>query len=363
MSEQERGDERGSEDHEAHDDVDPAWIYDEVSTEIERVLIGNAEIVEKLTISLLTRGHILLEGVPGVAKTTLANAFARASGLAYNRIQMTPDILPADITGTHVYRENLGEFELERGPVFANVVVADEINRATPKTQSALLEAMEERNVTIRGETLALPEPFMVIATQNPLEMEGVFELPEAQRDRFQLKLTMGLPDHEEERELVRRFDADPTLSSEAVRQVVSAEALLAAREQVAGVHVASPVVDYTLELVEATREHPETAHGASPRATLAFLDTAKARAAINGRAYAVPDDVKALAEAVLVHRVVLTADANLGDVAPGDIIADILERIDPPSAAAEELSGAGDGEPSDSADAEEPAGAEATED
>jgi MoxR-like ATPase len=317
---------------------DPADLYEAISSEVTKVLVGNEEAIEHLTIALLTRGHILLEGVPGVAKTTLANLFARVSGLDYRRIQMTPDILPADITGTYVYRENTGEFKLEKGPVFANVVVADEINRATPKTQSALLEAMQERTVTIRGDTLDLPKPFMIIATQNPIEMEGVFELPEAQRDRFQFKLTMDIPDREDERTIARRFDDNPTLGPEAVDQVVSKETLLSIRERVQDIHVSQPVVDYALDLVTATRTHPETAHGASPRATLAFLDAAKARAAINGRAYAIPDDIKLLAESILVHRLVLSTDADLSDVTPQDVIADILEQIDPPSADTDDL-------------------------
>ena len=322
------------------DGIEPEQLYDTVLAEVQQVLVGNEEAVEHLTIALLTRGHILLEGVPGVAKTTLANLFARVTGLEFRRMQMTPDVVPADVTGTYIYQENIGEFELEQGPVFANVVVADEINRATPNTQSALLEAMQERQVTIRGDTFELPEPFLVIATQNPLEMTGVFELPEAQRDRFQFKLTMDLPGRDDERELVRRFDADPTLDARAVEQVVSLQDVLAAREQVSDVHVASPVVEYILDLVAATREHPETEHGASPRATLAFLDTAKARAAINGRAYAIPDDVKAFAESILAHRLVLSADADLSDVTPAAVVADILERVDPPSADTDDLSG-----------------------
>lgn len=322
------------------DGIEPEQLYDTVLAEVQQVLVGNEEAVEHLTIALLTRGHILLEGVPGVAKTTLANLFARVTGLEFRRMQMTPDVVPADVTGTYIYQENIGEFELEQGPVFANVVVADEINRATPNTQSALLEAMQERQVTIRGDTFELPEPFLVIATQNPLEMTGVFELPEAQRDRFQFKLTMDLPGRDDERELVRRFDADPTLDARAVEQVVSLQDVLAAREQVSDVHVASPVVEYILDLVAATREHPETEHGASPRATLAFLDTAKARAAINGRAYAIPDDVKAFAESILAHRLVLSADADLSDVTPAAVVADVLERVDPPSADTDDLSG-----------------------
>ena len=195
--------------------TEPEAVHEAIEREAARVLIGNEDIVEGITIAALTGGHILLEGVPGVAKTTIANLFARSSGLEYHRIQMTPDILPADITGTHVYREQTGEFELQRGPVFANLVVADEINRATPKTQSALLEAMQEGTVTIEGETLRLPDPFMVIATQNPIEMEGVFTLPEAQRDRFQLKLLVDLPDRDDERELLDRFDTSPRAGPE----------------------------------------------------------------------------------------------------------------------------------------------------
>jgi MoxR-like ATPase len=317
----------------ATDVASPKALYEAISTEIKHVLVGNEQAVEQLTIALFTRSHILLEGVPGVAKTTLANLFARVSGLDYRRIQMTPDILPADITGTYVYRENKGEFELERGPIFANVVVADEINRATPKTQSALLEAMQERKVTIRGDTLDLPDPFIVIATQNPLEMEGVFELPEAQRDRFRFKLTMDLPERTEERELLQRFDDDPELGPDDVEQVVDRSALLAVREQIADIHVADPVVEYILDLVAATREHAETAHGGSPRATLAFLDATKARAGIHGREYVIPDDVKALAESILVHRLVLNTDADLSNVTPEAVVDDILEQVDPPSA------------------------------
>ncbi|QFU82256.1 AAA family ATPase [Natronorubrum aibiense] len=325
--------------HPADDEMSssPEAIYDALRDEIGRVLIGNESAVEHLTVALLTRGHVLLEGVPGVAKTTLANLFARVTGLEYNRIQMTPDILPADITGTHIYRENSGEFALQRGPVFANLVVADEINRATPKTQSALLEAMQERRVTIEGETLALPLPFMVVATQNPLEMEGVFELPEAQRDRFQFKLTIDLPDRTDERELLDRFDDTPDLGPDDVEQVVEMSEVLAARDVVSSVYIAPPVKEYILDLVEATRTHPDVTHGGSPRATLAFLEGAKARAAIHGREYVIPDDVKILAEPTLVHRLVLSTDADLSDVTPAEVIADIVDSIEPPGADAAE--------------------------
>ena len=311
--------------------TDPADIYDAVSTEVSSVLIGNEDVIEMLTVSLLTKGHLLLEGVPGVAKTTIANLFARSTGLSVNRIQMTPDILPADITGTHVYREQTGEFELQRGPVFANLIVADEINRATPKTQSALLEAMQERHVTIEGETLELPTPFMVIATQNPIEMEGTFELPEAQRDRFQFKLTVDLPDRDVERELIHRFDADPDLDAGVVEPAVSADELLAAREAVTDVHVDETVIDYVLDVIDATRRSPLVEFGASPRATLAFLNAGKARATISGRDYVIPGDIKALAEPILAHRLVLSTETELADISMTNVIQDILGTVEAP--------------------------------
>jgi MoxR-like ATPase len=312
--------------------TDPAGLYDDIAAEIGTVLIGKTEIVERLTIAFLTRGHVLLEGVPGVAKTTGANLFARASGLEYNRIQMTPDTLPADITGTHVYQEHTGEFALRKGPVFANVVVADEINRATPKTQSALLEAMQERTVTIDGDTQALPTPFMVIATQNPIEMEGTFALPEAQRDRFQFKLLAGLPTRGEERELLDRFDENPGLGPGDVTEITTPEDLLEARETVEEVYVDPKIKEYALDLVGATREHADIEHGGSPRASLAFLNAGKARAAIKGREYVIPDDVKSLAAPILVHRLVLSTDAELSDVSTEDVVADITESVEPPT-------------------------------
>ncbi|WP_049980138.1 AAA family ATPase [Halolamina rubra] len=327
--------------------TDPAAFHDAVRDEASAVLIGNEEILEGLSIAALTRGHVLLEGVPGVAKTTIANLFARASGLEYNRIQMTPDILPADITGTHIYREPTGEFELQRGPVFANVVVADEINRATPKTQSALLEAMQEGTVTIEGDTLSLPTPFMVIATQNPIEMEGTFALPEAQRDRFQLKLTVDLPDREMERDLFDRFDDQPDIGPSSVSQVVSPEDLEAARAAVAETHVADPVREYILDLVRATRDSPDIEYGASPRATIAFLNAGKAAAAIDGRSYVIPDDIKQLAQPVLRHRLVLSTDAELGGESVDDLISELLDSVPVPEEATRE--GAVADQPADS--------------
>ncbi|WIV68860.1 AAA family ATPase [Natrialbaceae archaeon AArc-T1-2] len=313
--------------------VDPETVHERVRNEVGNVLVGNEVAIEHLSIGLLIGGHVLLEGVPGVAKTTLVKLFSRATGLEYSRTQMTPDTLPADVTGTSIYRENLGEFELQRGPIFANLVLVDEINRATPKTQSALLEAMEEGHVTIETETLELPDPFMVVATQNPIEMEGVFELPEAQRDRFQFKLTIELPDRSTERELLERFDDDPDLGPDDTEQVVNTDDIRSARDLVTDVHVSSPVKSYILNLVAETRSHPDVAQGASPRASLTFLHAAKARAAIRGREYVIPDDVKGLAEPVLTHRLVLNTEAELGDVSPTDVVSSILEAAEPPSA------------------------------
>ncbi len=312
--------------------TDPAGLYENIVAEIGKVLIGKEKIIERLTIAFLTRGHVLLEGVPGVAKTTGANLFARASGLEYNRIQMTPDTLPADITGTHVYQEQTGEFTLRKGPVFANVAVADEINRATPKTQSALLEAMQERRVTIEGDTQSLPTPFMVIATQNPIEYEGTFALPEAQRDRFQFKLLAGLPSRGEERKLLNRFDENPDLGPDDVNKIVTPEDLLAAREFVEEVYVDPKVKEYVLDLVGATRDHSDIEHGGSPRASLAFLNAGKARAAIQGREYVIPDDVKSLAAPILVHRLVLSTDAELSDVSAEAVVAEITDSVEPPT-------------------------------
>jgi MoxR-like ATPase len=310
---------------------EPDEIYRAIRDATGRVLIGNDEAVELLTISLLTRGHVILEGVPGVAKTTIANLFARATGLEYNRIQMTPDILPADVTGTNIYREETGEFELQRGPIFANLVLADEINRATPKTQSALLEAMQERQVTIEGNTLTLPTPFMVIATQNPIEMEGTFELPEAQRDRFQFKISVELPDRSDELAILDQFDREPELAPEDVQQAVTPEDVVKATDSVQATYVDEAVHEYILDIADATRNSQQIKYGASPRASLTFLNASKARAAIHGRDYVIPDDVKALTKPVLVHRLVLSTDVELSDVSAETVVERILDEVEPP--------------------------------
>ena len=309
----------------------PEAFYEKIKQEVEQVLIGNEEVLEGLTISLLTSNHVLLEGVPGVAKTTLANAFARAIGLNHRRIQMTPDILPADITGTQIYREQTGEFELQEGPLFTNMVVADEINRATPKTQSALLEAMQEHNVTIEGQTLALPDPFIVVATQNPIEYEGTFELPEAQRDRFMFKLTVDLPERASELELLDRFDVTPDLSADDIGQAVSIHDLHAAREAVNSVYVDQKIKEYIIDIVTATRTSPQIEYGASPRASLALLNAGKAQAAIRGRDYVIPDDVKGLTHNVLAHRLVLSTEAELSGQPIEEVIGDVTSDVTVP--------------------------------
>jgi len=307
---------------------DPAVLYDRVQQAVDEVLVGNEGVIEGLTVALLTRGHVLLEGVPGVAKTTIANAFSRALGLEYTRIQMTPDVLPTDITGTHVYREPTGQFELRKGPLFGNIIVADEINRATPKTQSALLEAMEEQQVTIEGKTLALPSPFCIIATQNPIEVEGTFELPEAQRDRFALKYVVDLPDRDTESAIVQQFDSAPELGPDTVEAVVTPADVLATRLTASEVYVADPIVEYILYIVHATRDDPSIEHGGSPRASLVFLNAAKARAAIHGREYVLPDDIKTLAKPVLSHRIVRNTDARMSDRSTATILTDLVDSL-----------------------------------
>lgn len=309
----------------------PEEIYTNIREEVSQLLVGNEEAIEGLTIALLTDGHVLLEGVPGVAKTTIANLFAQASNLKYQRIQMTPDVLPADITGTHIYREHLEEFDLQKGPVFANVVLADEINRATPKTQSALLEAMEERQATIEGETFELPDPFIVVATQNPIEYEGTFALPEAQRDRFQFKIVVDLPEQSDEREILRRFDRSPSLEPSGISNVVGPEDIITAQDAVADVYVDDRLYDYILNFVAATREHSAVEYGASPRASLAFLHAGKAAAAIRGRDYVIPDDIKRLAPLVLPHRLVLNTEADISGRNPREVVEEVIETVPTP--------------------------------
>ena len=318
---------------EASADGDPQAVYEALRDRVDDVLVGYEDVVEQVTVALLSEGHVLLEGVPGVAKTTTARLFARASGLQYQRVQMTPDVLPADITGTHVYREDVGDFEVRRGPVFTNVLLADEINRATPKTQSALIESMREQTATIEGDSLPLPKPFLVVATQNPVEYEGTYALPQAQRDRFLFKIVMEIPPREVEKTVLERFTADPTLAPDRIEPAVTPAAISEARQVVRDVHVDARVHDYVLDLMEATRESPATDHGGSPRASLALARASQARAAVDGRSYVIPDDVKRLARPALRHRLVLDADATVRGRTTDDVVEELLGAVETPEA------------------------------
>jgi MoxR-like ATPase len=302
-----------------------------VVDEIASAVVSDRDFLETVLLGFVGRGHVLLEDVPGTGKTLTARCLADALGLSFSRVQFTPDLLPADVTGTHVYDESEGEFEFSPGPIFANVVLADEINRAPPKTQSALLEAMAERQVTVDGETRDLPDPFFVIATQNPVDMEGTFELPEAQIDRFLVKTAMGYPDDEGEVELLRRRRARTDLSPsvEAVLDERSASELRAAPESVT---VDDDILEYEASLVRATRKHGDVDVGVSPRGTQRLFEAARARAATVGREYVTPDDVSRVAEPVLAHRLVLTADARIDGLSKRSIVADVLDEVPVPT-------------------------------
>jgi MoxR-like ATPase len=295
-----------------------------VLREVGRAFIGPEETPRMLLVSLLARGHVLLEGVPGVAKTTLAKAFASTLHCSFKRVQFTPDLLPADITGTYVLSPGTGSFSLREGPIFANVVLGDEINRAPAKTQSALLEAMQEFQTTIDGETRALPRPFMVLATQNPVEQAGTYPLPEAQIDRFLMRLLIGYPSAAEEYAMLERFSGPaPELQS-----VLTPAEILGLQDMVTAVHAEHEIIDFVVRLTAHTRNHQRVFLGASPRASLALLQASKALALLSGRAYVLPDDVKRLARPVLAHRVILTPEAQMEGTQGETVIDDALDRV-----------------------------------
>lgn len=304
-------------------------IADRVRANVERVIVGKTEVIDLLLVALLSEGHVLIEDVPGIGKTMLAKSVARTLGCTFRRIQFTPDILPSDVTGLHFFNQKRQEFEFRPGPIFSQVILADEINRATPRTQSALLEAMEERQVSLEGETFRLPRPFLVLATQNPIELEGTFPLPEAQLDRFLLKLSLGYPSVPEEKTILRRFRSENPL--EELRSVVSAEELVEAQSLCRDVYVSEAVEDYIVSIIRASRQHPAVELGASPRATLALFHTAQALAAIKGRSFVIPDDVKQLAPAVLTHRLITSTQTRLRGQAASDIIAELLHSLPVP--------------------------------
>ena len=314
------------------DVAEASSVCDDVIDAVASAVVVDRQVLKTVLTGVLSRGHVLLEDVPGTGKTLTAQSFATALGLSFKRIQFTPDLLPGDITGSHIYRENEGTFEFTEGPVFSNVVLADEINRAPPKTQAALLEAMSESQVSADGTTYQLPDPFFVIATQNPVEQEGTFALPEAQRDRFQFKLTVEIPQRNDEREILDRFDDDATLGPDAISPVLSPSDVLDLREDVRAIHVADPVKEYILDIVAAVRESTYVDVGASPRASLAFLHAGKARAAIHGREYVIPDDVNAMLEPILSHRLVLSTDAGLSELTVEDVLEDALVNVETPS-------------------------------
>jgi MoxR-like ATPase len=300
-------------------------IAQEVLSEVSRVIVGYGDILQQLFIALLVNGHVLLEGVPGLGKTVMAKTFAKTLGISFRRVQFTPDLLPADITGTKIFDQNEGAFVLQKGPLFANIVLADEINRSAPKTQAALLEAMAERQITIEGETLPLEKPFMVVATENPVEMEGTYPLPEAQLDRFLMKLWLEYPEKEEEVDIMRRQISGDSPSVEAI---TSGEELLAAQKLMNMVYIDDRILKYIRDIVLKTRNHPQIALGCGPRASLVLMKCSKARAAILGRVYVTPDDVRSLVIPALNHRILLKPEAELEGLDVKTVIKNIIEDI-----------------------------------
>ena len=305
-----------------------------VMDRIGEAVITDREFLRTVSTGLLARGHVLLEDVPGTGKTLTAVALADALDLDFNRIQFTPDLLPSDITGSQIYNEQDGEFRFQRGPVFANIVLADEINRAPPKTQSALLEAMDEGQVTVGGTTYDLPEPFFVIATQNPIEQEGTFRLPEAQRDRFVVKTSIGYPDRGGEIDLITRR-ASRNTQMPTVDPVVEASQVTQLRQLPERVGIEESVKAYLVDLARASREDPRVDVGVSPRGIQRFFEASRARALIDGRDYVTPDDIKAIARPVMTHRLVLTAEAGIKGVDAAAVVDEILDSVEVPGAAA----------------------------
>jgi MoxR-like ATPase len=312
-------------------------LVNAVISEVGKRVVGQNYMIERLLVGLLTGGHVLLEGVPGLAKTLTVRTLAETISTSFQRIQFTPDLLPADVIGTQVYDQSTGRFSVKQGPIFANIILADEINRAPAKVQAALLEAMQEKQVTIGGTTYVLEEPFLVLATQNPIEQEGTYPLPEAQIDRFMLKLHIGYPTRDEEKEVLRRMAGKDEIP---VRHVATPEAVMAARKRIGELYMDDRIVDYIVDIVEATRNPKDSGladlaplieYGASPRATLALAQGSRALAFLRDRAYVTPDDVKAIAPDVLRHRVLITYEAEAEDVTSDNVVSRILDAVPAP--------------------------------
>ena len=297
--------------------------------EVHNVIVGYDEVIEGLLISLLAKGHVILEGVPGLAKTLLAKSFAASASCQFSRIQFTPDLVPSDVTGTNIFDQKSGTFSFRRGPVFTQILLADEINRAPPRTQSALLQCMQEREVTIDDTTHSLPEPFFVIATQNPIEMEGVYPLPEAQLDRFLFKLIMRYPEPGDEKSMIRKYASGEKSET---KKAITDELILDLQSHVHRVKLDSKILDYVHEIVQRTRGDERIMLGASPRAALYLTVSAQARAMVRGRDYVTPSDVKAVAPDVLRHRLILRPEAELGGLTVGHLIQEVLEAVQIPS-------------------------------
>jgi MoxR-like ATPase len=296
---------------------------------VQKVIVGKDEVIELVLVALLCEGHVLLEDVPGVGKTTLAKSASRSLGCTFQRIQFTPDLLPSDVTGLYYFNQKAQNFEFRPGPVMTQVLLADEINRATPRTQSALLEAMQERQVTLEKNTMLLPRPFLVLATQNPIELEGTFPLPEAQVDRFLLKLKIGYPSEPDENDILVRFERSDPLDT--LEPVTTPEELIDMQRAVRAVRVEDSVRRYVVQVARATREHPAVSLGVSPRGTMALYTTAQARAAVRGREYVIPDDVKALAPHVLTHRIIINPQTRLRGRTPQEVVMEVVDQVPVP--------------------------------